>query len=203
MEISPNTLEWRDAYKLLVGSILPRPIAFVSTIDGKGTANAAPFSFFTAICADPMLICFSPMRRGKDGAKKDTLVNIESTGQFVINIVSNSMAEQMNDCAIEFSPDIDEIVEAGLTKESSTQVNVPRIKESLVHLECELEQVLHFGDKPGGGSLVIGKVIHVHVHDDLFDKGRIDTSKLHPIGRMAGNIFTDPLAKTFEMERKT
>jgi flavin reductase (DIM6/NTAB) family NADH-FMN oxidoreductase RutF len=202
MEISPNTLEWRDAYKLLVGSILPRPIAFVTTIDGKGTANAAPFSFFTAICADPLLICFSPMRKGKDGTKKDTLVNIESTGQFVVNIVSESMAEQMNDCAIEFSPDIDEIIEVALTKESSITVNVPRIKESLVHLECELEQVLHFGDKPGAGSLVIGKVVHVHVNDALYDKGRIDSANLKPIGRMAGNMFTDPLAKIFEMERK-
>ena len=152
MEITPETLEWREAYKLLVGSILPRPIAFVSSIDGKGTANAAPFSFFTAICADPMLICFSPLRRGTDGAKKDTLVNIESTGQFVINIVSNSMAEQMNECAIEFSSDVDEMAEVGLTKEASIKVSVPRIKESLVHLECELEQVLHFGDTPGAGA---------------------------------------------------
>ncbi|MGG3468900.1 flavin reductase family protein [Neobacillus pocheonensis] len=202
MEITPETLEWREAYKLLIGSILPRPIAFVSTADENGIANAAPFSFFTAICAEPMLVCFSPMRRGKDGAKKDTLVNIEKNGQFVINIVSENIAEQMNDCAIEFSPDVDEIVETGLTKEQSQKVKVPRIKESLVHLECELYQVLHFGDKPGAGSLVIGKVIHVHVNDDLFDKGRIDAALLKPIGRMAGNVFTDPLAKTFEMIRK-
>jgi flavin reductase (DIM6/NTAB) family NADH-FMN oxidoreductase RutF len=203
MEISPKTLEWREAYKLLVGSILPRPIAFVSTLDGNGIANAAPFSFFTAICADPMLICFSPMRRGADGAKKDTLINIESTGQFVINIVSFDMAEQMNDCSIEYSPDIDEMAEVGLTKEPGIKVKVPRIKESHVHLECELEQVLHFGDQPGAGSLVIGKVVHVHVNDELFNKGRIDTAKLNPVGRMAGNIFTDPSAKTFEMKRKT
>ncbi|WP_223595492.1 flavin reductase family protein [Neobacillus bataviensis] len=202
MEITPEALEWREAYKLLIGSILPRPIAFVSTIDVDGTANAAPFSFFTAICADPMLICFSPMRKGKDGAKKDTLVNIENTGQFVINIVSERMAEQMNNCAIEFTPDIDEIVETGLTKEPGHKVKVPRIAESLVHLECELQQVLHFGDKPGSGSLVIGKVVHVHVQDELMDKGKIDTAHLKPIGRMAGNIFTDPLAKTFEMKRK-
>ncbi|WP_066061688.1 flavin reductase family protein [Neobacillus soli] len=203
MEITPATLEWQDAYKLLVGSILPRPIAFVSTMDRKGTANAAPFSFFTAICADPMLICFSPMRRGTDGAKKDTLVNIENTRQFVINIVSEGMASKMNDCAIEFPTDVDEIEEVGLTKERSIKVSVPRIKESLVHLECELYQVLHFGDKPGAGSLVIGKVIHVHVNDGLYSHGRIDTAQLAPIGRMAGNIFTDPLAKTFEMLRKT
>lgn len=203
MEITPETLQWREAYKLLVGSILPRPIAFVSTLAEDGIANAAPFSFFTAICADPMLICFSPMRRGMDGAKKDTLINIESTEQFVINIVSEGMAEQMNNCAIEFSPEIDEINETGLTKEPSKKVKVPRIKESLVHLECELYQVLHFGDQPGAGSLVIGKVIHVHVNDELYSNGRIQTEKLKPIGRMAGNTFTDPLVRTFDMERKT
>ncbi|MGG1399262.1 flavin reductase family protein [Bacillus salipaludis] len=203
MEITPETLEWKEAYKLLVGSILPRPIAFVSTLAEDGTANAAPFSFFTAICASPMLVCFSPMRRGKDGAKKDTLVNIENTQQFVINIVSEGIASQMNDCAIEFSPEIDEINETGLTKELSKKIKVPRIKESLVHLECELFQVLDFGDQPGAGSLVIGKVVHVHVADDLYNNGRIDSEKLNPLGRMAGNTFTDPLVRTFDMVRKT
>lgn len=201
MEVSPESLEWRDAYKLLIGSILPRPIAFVSTIDEKGIANAAPFSFFTAICAEPMLICFSPMRRGTDGAKKDTLVNIENTKQFVINIVSEDMAKQINDCAAEYAPEVDEIEQVGLTKEPSLKVNVPRIKESLVHLECELFQILDFGDQPGAGSLVIGKVVNVHVADQLFSKGRIDTTILQPIGRMAGNSYTNPLGKTFDMIR--
>ena len=202
MDVSPDTMEWRDAYKLLIGSILPRPIAFVSTVDEKGIANAAPFSFFTAICADPMLICFSPMRRGSDGAKKDTLVNIEKTKQFVINIVSENMAQKMNECAVEFAPDVDELDVAGLTKEASHKVQVPRIKESLVHLECELFQVLDFGDNAGAGSLVIGKVLNIHLEDDLYHKGRIDTTKLQPIGRMAGNTFTNPLGKTFDISRK-
>jgi flavin reductase (DIM6/NTAB) family NADH-FMN oxidoreductase RutF len=202
MEISPEKLEWREAYKLLVGSILPRPIAFVTTVDNSGIANAAPFSFFTAICADPLLICFSPMRRGSDGAKKDTLNNIESTGQFIINIVNEDIARQMNDCAIEFPPDIDELEQVGLTKAQGSKINVPRINKSRISLECELYQVLHFGDHPGAGSLVIGKVVHVHVDDELYDHGRIDTEKLRPIGRMAGNSFTDPLGKTFEMIRK-
>ncbi|MDP4162897.1 MAG: flavin reductase family protein [Bacillota bacterium] len=203
MEITPEHLEWREAYKLLVGSILPRPIAFVSTVDANGIANAAPFSFFTAICADPMMICFSPMRRGTDGSKKDTLVNIENTGQFVINIVSEDMAEKMNDCAVEYDSDIDEIDLSGLSKETSFMVVPPRIKESLVHLECELDQVLHFGEQAGGGSLVIGKVIHVNIHDELYEKGRIDSEKLKPIGRMAGNTYTNPLGSMFELIRKT
>lgn len=202
MEINPEKLVWRDAYKLLVGSILPRPIAFVTTMDENGIINAAPFSFFTAICADPMLICFSPMIRGTDGMKKDTLANIEATKQFVINIVSEDFIEQMNICAGEFSSETDELEIAGLNKTESKRVNVPRVKESKVHLECKLEQVLHFGEQKGAGSLVIGKVIHVHVADELYDNGRIDTEKLKPVGRLAGQMYTKPLADVFELVRK-
>ncbi len=202
MEIKPETLEWKDAYKLLVGSVLPRPIAFVTSISEEGVVNAAPFSFFTVISADPMLVCFSPMRRGTDGAKKDTLTNIEATKEFVINIVSEEMAVQMNDCAIEYPPDVDELDASGLTKKESVSVRPPRVKESMVHLECELHQALDFGDHPGAGSLVIGKVKHVHVNDELYDQGRILTEKLNPIGRMAGQTYTKPLAETFELVRK-
>lgn len=202
MEINPASLEWRDAYKLLVGSILPRPIAFVSTVDENGIANAAPFSFFTAICADPLLVCFSPMRRGTDGAKKDTLVNIEKTNEFVINIVSEDFVEKMNDCAKEVPPEVDEFEFSGLTKLKSVRVKAPRIAESKVQLECELFELLDFGSHPGAGSLVIGKVVHVHVKDELYDKGRILSDKLLPVGRLAGQLYTKPLASTFELIRK-
>lgn len=203
MEIKTDSLEWRDAYKLLQGSILPRPIAFVSSLDENGNANLAPFSFFTAISADPMMVCFSPMRRGKDGAKKDTLKNIEKTKQFVINIVGEEFVGQMNECATEFASEVDEFEASGLTKEKSAAVKAPRVKESQVHLECELDQVFHFGgDYAGAGSLVIGKVIHVHVNDDLYESGRINSEKLNPVGRLAGATYTLPLAKTFELQRK-
>ncbi|MBU8878652.1 flavin reductase family protein [Bacillus sp. FJAT-29790] len=202
MEINPENLEWREAYKLLVGSILPRPIAFVTTIDENGIGNAAPFSFFTAICAEPMLICFSPMRRGTDGNKKDTLANIEATKEFVINIVSEDFIEKMNTCAIEFPASIDELEFASLTKESSQTVRAPRVKESKIHLECKLHQVLHFGEQAGAGSLVIGKVEHVHIAEELYEKGRINTEKLKPVGRLAGQMYTKPLADVFELIRK-
>jgi flavin reductase (DIM6/NTAB) family NADH-FMN oxidoreductase RutF len=203
LEIKTDSLEWRDAYKLLQGSVLPRPIAFVSSQDESGNTNLAPFSFFTVISANPMMVCFSPMRRGTDGAKKDTLNNIEATKQFVINIVSEEFAQQMNDCATEFSFDIDEFEASGLTKAVSAAVQPPRVRESKVHLECELDQVLHFGkDEAGAGSLVIGKVIHVHVEDDLYENGRINSEKLNPVGRLAGATYTLPLAKTFELQRK-
>ncbi len=196
-------MNWRDGYKLLIGSILPRPIAFVSTLSKDGIANAAPFSFFTVVSADPMLVCFSPMRRGSDGAKKDTLRNIEDTGQFVINIVSEGIASQMNQCATEFPPDVDEFEVSGLSRMPSAKVKPPRIKESKVHLECELHEVHHYGDQPGSGSLVIGKVIHIHAEDTLIENGRVLAEELLPIGRMAGNLYTRPLASTFEIKRIT
>ncbi|KAF0816655.1 Nitrilotriacetate monooxygenase component B [Bacillus sp. ZZV12-4809] len=203
MELNPQSLEWKDAYKLMVGSILPRPIAFVTTIDTDGNVNAAPFSFFTAICADPMLICFSPMRRGSDGSKKDTLANIEATKEFVINIVSEEFTEKMNICAADYPAGTDELAEAGLEKEKSAAVKPPRVKESKVHLECSLYQVLHFGEHPGSGSLVIGKVEHVHVAEELYENGRINSEKLKPVGRMAGHIYTRPMTDVFELIRKT
>lgn len=203
MEITTNNLEWKEAYKLLQGSVLPRPIAFVSSQDENGNTNLAPFSFFTVISANPMMVCFSPMRRGTDGAKKDTLNNIEATKQFVINIVSEEFVQQMNDCATEFPSDVDEFAASGLTKAESSAVKPPRVQESKVHLECELDQVLHFGnDEAGAGSLVIGKVVHVHVEDDLYENGRINSEKLNPVGRLAGATYTLPLAKTFELQRK-
>ncbi|MBN8199976.1 MULTISPECIES: flavin reductase family protein [Bacillaceae] len=203
MELTPASLEWNDAYKLLVGSILPRPIAFVTTMDVDGNVNAAPFSFFTAICADPMLICFSPMRKGMDGSKKDTLANIEATKEFVINIVSEDFTEKMNICAADYPAGTDELIAAGLTKEKSATVNPPRVKESKVHLECSLHQVLHFGEQPGSGSLVIGKVEHVHVAEGIYENGRINSEKLKPVGRMAGHIYTRPMTDIFELIRKT
>ncbi|TYS47987.1 flavin reductase family protein [Bacillus infantis] len=203
MEIPVSSLSWQEGYKILSGSILPRPIAFVTTMDNSGNVNAAPFSFFTAICANPLLICFSPMRKGTDGKKKDTLLNIEETGEFVINIVSRDMAEKMNICAADYAREVNELEEAGLVQEKSVYVKVPRIKMSKGHLECTLHQLLHFGDGPGSGSLVIGRVKHVQVNDDLYHNGKIDTEKLDPVGRLAGHMYTGPLADVFEIIRKS
>ncbi|WRP07032.1 flavin reductase family protein [Rossellomorea aquimaris] len=202
MDIKPQTLEWQSAYKLMIGSILPRPIAFVSSLDEGGNANLAPYSFFTAICAEPMLVCFSPMRRGKDGSKKDTLRNIEKTKEFVINIVSEEFVEEMNNCAIEFEPGVDEFEQVGLTKRKSITVKPPGVSESKVQLECILHEVLHFGDHPGAGSLVIGKVECVRINDELYYDGKIDSEKLKPVGRLAGQMYTKPLSDSFELIRK-
>lgn len=202
MNITPHDLHWRDAYKLMIGSILPRPIAFVSTIDSNGMANLAPFSFFTAICADPLMICFAPMRRGTDGCKKDTLVNIEATGEFVVNIVGEQIVEPMNETAAEFDPEVDEFQVAGLTPIPSELIRPYRVQECDINMECVLHDILHFGDQPGAGSLVIGKVVMMHISDELYADGKIDMEKLLPIGRMAGQVYTRAASDTFMLERK-
>lgn len=190
MIVDPSAMEWRDAYKLMIGSIVPRPIAFVSTLSRDGVPNLAPFSFFTAVSANPMTVCFSPMRRGSDGQKKDTLVNIEETGEFVVNIVSEQFAAAMNITSTEFAPDVDEFQEARLTPVPSLVVRPPRVGESLVAYECKLLQVVHVGEaKAGAGALVLGTVQRLYVADEALEAGRIKLDVLQPIGRMAGNDY--------------
>ncbi|WP_347548183.1 flavin reductase family protein [Pseudalkalibacillus hwajinpoensis] len=203
MKVQPDTLAWKEAYKLLIGSVLPRPIAFVSSVDRNGDVNLAPFSFFTGICAEPMMVCFSPMRKAGEGGKKDTLLNIEETKEFVINIVGEKIVEQMNECATPFEHGIDEFHASGLTKEDSELVKAPRVKESDVQLECVLDQIVEFGDQEGAGSLVIGKVVMVHVRDELYNDGKINTEALQPVGRLAGQEYTRAVSDTFRLVRKT
>lgn len=201
MHLDPSTLPWNEAYKYLVGSILPRPIAFVSSIDAQGTLNLAPFSFFTAVAANLPTICFTVMRRGTDGQKKDTLRNIEATREFVVNVVSESIVERMNVTAGEFAPDVDEFVQSGLTPAESVVVRPPRVKESLVNLECKLTQIVEIGgDEAGAGALIIGEVVQVHVDDAIHFDGKIDTAGLKPVGRMAGAQYVR-VTDTFELIR--
>jgi len=188
--INPSEHDYRDVYKLMVGVIVPRPIAFVSTISADGIRNLAPFSFFTGISANPPVICFSPMVRGSDGTRKDTLLNIETVKEFVVNVVSEEFAEKMNICAAEFSPEVDEFEMSGLTPVASDLVKPARVKESLISMECRLIDIVEVSTKPLGGSLVIGEVLRFHVDDALIDNYKIDPDKLHAIGRMGGPTYT-------------
>ncbi len=193
MTIDPGSNDPRDIYKLMIGAIVPRPIAFVSTLSTEGVRNLAPFSFFTAISANPPVVCFAPMVRGSDGARKDTLRNIEARGEFVINVVSEEIAEKMNACSPEFPPEIDEFDISGLTAAPSTLVLPPRVAESKISMECRLFRIVEVSDKPLGGSLVLGEVLRFHVMDSLFDNFRIDSDSLRAIGRMAGPEYVRTL----------
>jgi flavin reductase (DIM6/NTAB) family NADH-FMN oxidoreductase RutF len=197
--IDPANAEPRNVYKLLIGAIVPRPIAFVSTISAEGILNLAPFSFFTAASANPPVVCFAPSTRSA-GQKKDTLRNIEATGEFVVNIVSEAIAEQMNLCSADFPPEVDEFGASGLTPLPSDLVKPPRVRESHINMECRLMQVVYVSTKPMGGSLVIGEVIRFHVDDSIVDNYAIDPAKLRPIGRMGGPTYIRTTDR-FNMDR--
>jgi flavin reductase (DIM6/NTAB) family NADH-FMN oxidoreductase RutF len=201
MIIDPATKDPFDVYRLLSGAILPRPIAFVSTLSTQGVRNLAPFSFFTVISADPPIVCFCPMVRGGERPKKDTLVNIEATGEFVVNIVSEDFAAKMNLCAGEYLPEVDEFELSGLTPVPSDVVKPARVKESRVNMECKLHQIVHVSPKFLGGSLVMGEVLRFHVQDSIINQiCEIDADQLDAIGRMAGPVYVRTKDR-FEMVR--
>lgn len=169
---------------------MPRPIAWVSTVSPDGLRNLAPFSFFTVICPEPMTLCFSPSRR-RDGSKKDTLRNIEETGEFVVNIVSESLAEQMNLTAADLPPEGDEFTFGRLKAAPSDVVKPERVAGAKVAYECRLDQVVHVGGaKDGAGALVIGTVLRVYVAEEVWTGSRIDTDQLAPIGRCSADEYT-------------
>lgn len=200
MIIDPKESTYRDAYKLMVGSIVPRPIAFVSTVSADGRYNLAPFSYFNAITSDPPTLCFAPGRR-PDGTRKDTLNNVRATGEFVVNIVTEAMAEAMNATSGDYPADVNEFDVAGLTPVPAQKVRAPLVAESPINMECKLYQVIDIGpDGAGGGSLVIGEIVLFHVADELYDKGRIDIGRLRPLGRLAGTQYTT-LGKIISIER--
>ena len=200
MIIDPQSFDPRNVYKLMVGAIVPRPIAFVSTLSADGVRNLAPFSFFTGISANPPVICFSPMIRGSDGEQKDTLKNIRETREFVVNVVSEEFADRMNVCSGEYPPEVDEFELSGLTPVQSDCVKPPRVKESHIQMECRLLQIVDVSRRPLGGSIVLGEVLRFHVDEALFDNFKIDPDKLKPIGRMGGPTYTRTTDR-FEMER--
>jgi flavin reductase (DIM6/NTAB) family NADH-FMN oxidoreductase RutF len=188
--VDPKEAGWLDTYKLLIGAIVPRPIAFVSTRSPEGIPNLAPFSFFTGVSANPPVICFCPMRRRGLIPEKDTLYNITVTREFVVNIVSEEFADKMNITSAEFPPEVDEFQAAGLTPIPSDLVKPPRVKESHVHMECKLYLLVEVGGMDGSGNLVLGEVVRFHVDDQYVDNFKIDPDQLRPIGRMGGATYT-------------
>jgi flavin reductase (DIM6/NTAB) family NADH-FMN oxidoreductase RutF len=189
VDVTPGELPWRDSYKLLIGAIVPRPIAFVSTVDKSGVNNLAAFSFFNGVCPKPFIISFAPMRRGSDGSKKDTLRNIEETHEFVVNVVNEPLVSPMSQTNPEFPPDVDEFEISGLTPVASHLVKPPRVLESPIQMECQLVQVVHLGEETGSGSLVLGRVVKMHIAESVYADGKIDPAKLQAVGRMAGDVY--------------
>ncbi len=197
MIIDPKSFEGFN--RVLTGVIVPRPIAFVSTMSKSGQINVAPYSFFNAVAYDPPTIVFSSSRRAGDKSK-DTLAHIEETGEFVVNIVVDEIAEAMNQTAAEYPTDVSEFQIAGLTPVPSQQVSAPRVAESPVNMECRLQQVVPIGEGSHEHGLVIGQVVLLHIRDDIIDGHRINHANLKPTGRLAGNMYCHT-SDVFEMVR--
>jgi flavin reductase (DIM6/NTAB) family NADH-FMN oxidoreductase RutF len=194
------TIPARERYKLLVSTVVPRPIAWIVSQDLHGQLNAAPFSFFNAFAGDPPVVGIG-IGSHDPGRPKDTRQNIRDTGQFVVNLVSEDVAGRMNITAIEFERGVSEPQEAGLTTVPSLYVKPPRIAESPVSMECELMQIVELGKESG---LVLGRIAAMHVRDDMVldpVKHHIDTPGLQLIGRMHGAGWYARTSDLFKMER--
>ncbi len=185
MEILAHTTDASEFYKHLINVITPRPIAWISTISKNGVLNLAPFSFSSGITASPPTHLFCPANHS-DGRKKDTLINIEETGEYVCNVVTYALREPMVASSGGFPPEVSEFDEAGLTPTPSHLVKPPRVQGSPVALECKLLKVVTVSEGPDGGNIVIGEIVAMHIDDAILKNGRVDAGLLDTIGRLGG-----------------
>jgi len=190
MTIDPHEIPMARMHALLLGSVIPRPIAFASTVDKNGVVNLSPFSYFNCFGANPPLMIFSPARRGRDNTTKHTYENILEVPEVVIHIVSYSMVYQMSLASGEYPKGVNEFVKAGFTEVTSLKIKPPRVKEAPVAFECKVMQVIPTGEKGGAGNLVICEVIMMHVSEAVLDdSGRIDPHKLDAVARLGGDWY--------------
>jgi flavin reductase (DIM6/NTAB) family NADH-FMN oxidoreductase RutF len=189
-----------DVYHILVGVVTPRPIAWVTTVDREGRINLAPFSFFNAFGANPPVVVFSPTNR-RDGSKKDTLLNVEATGEFVVHASVASLAEKVNATSRELPHGDSEVEYAGLHTQPSIKVKPPRLVESPVAMECKVRQIMPIGSGAIAANLVIGEVLMIHVADAVLDaNGRVDPRKLKTVARLGGDFWCHT-SDLFEQKR--
>ena len=190
MEYSPSDLTQRERYKVLTSFVLPRPIAWVTSLGADGVVNAAPFSFFNVFCEDPPLCMFAVNRR-PDGREKDTLVNIQRLGEFVVNLTDEPLARAMHETSGDFPPDIGEPDYLGLKLAPSSKIEVPRLADAPFAMECKTWKLI---DVNGDRQLIMGEGTHFHIRDELWDRDamRVHMERYHPIGRM----FADRYCRT-------
>jgi flavin reductase (DIM6/NTAB) family NADH-FMN oxidoreductase RutF len=200
MIIDVSSTDVVTVYKALVGVVVPRPIAWVTTVDPAGRVNLAPFSFFNAFGANPPIVVFSPTLR-RDGSKKDTLLNVEAVGEFVVNAAVEDLSEKLNATSKELPHGQSEADYAGLSLAASVKVRPPRVAESPVHLECRVRQIMSIGDGPIAANLVIGEIVLINIEDRLLDAtGQVDPRKLRAIARLGGSDYCRT-SDLFQMER--
>lgn len=193
--LNPLHLTEKEIYKLMIGSILPRPIALVSTMSKDNIVNIAPFSYFNIVSSTPPLISIS-IRHQNDGSKKDTYVNMDETNEFVVHIISEDILVDANATSKELPSGKSELNETNFTLGESVKVKVPLIKQSKIKMECVVEKIVPFESS----DLIIGRVVMFHIDDLVYEEGRINLEALNPISRLAGNNYTT-VGKVITMER--
>jgi flavin reductase (DIM6/NTAB) family NADH-FMN oxidoreductase RutF len=197
--IDPREHAAREIYALMISAIVPRPIALTSTTDGAGRYNLAPFSYFMGVSSVPPILAISSVQR-RGGQKKDTLRNIEATGEFVVNIVTEAMAEAMNVTSTDFPHGYDEFTSSGLTPLPSERVAAPRVAESPIQMECRLERIIEVGRQPA--YLILGEVVLFHLSQEVLTDGRVDVAKLKPVARLGGSDYAH-VRDVFSLARPT
>ncbi len=185
----PENYSSAELYQMMIGSVVPRPIALASTLNPDGTVNLSPYSYFNVFSANPPVAIFAPSRRVRNNTNKDTYHNINDIREVCINLVNYSMVNQMVITSAEFPSGVDEFVKSGLTKLDSLKIKPPRVAESPVSMECEVMEIKELGDQGGAGNLMICRVLMIHVRQDLIQMGRIDQARLDIIGRMGGGAY--------------
>jgi flavin reductase (DIM6/NTAB) family NADH-FMN oxidoreductase RutF len=185
MEINAANLDADAAYRLLVGAVVPRPIAWITTVAPSGLVNAAPFSCYTFVCNDPPMLAINIGKR--EGQSKDTARNIRDSGEFVVNVVTEDLLESMHATSAECGPEISEIEAMKIAAVPSVAVRPPRIAASPINLECRLDNVLELGRHRN--ELVFGRIVHFHIADAVCERGRIDSQKVKPVARLAGRRY--------------
>ena len=189
--IDPINLEVKELHKILLSSVAPRPIAFASTIDSNGNVNLSPFSYFNVFSSNPPILIFSPSRRVRDNTTKHTLENAKETKEVVINVVNFPIVEQMSKSSIEYEKGVNEFIETGLTQVKSVLVKPPRVLESPISFECNVQDIVSLGESGGAGQLIIAKVVQIHIDKKFLDEnGDIDSEKLDLVARMGGDWYT-------------
>lgn len=199
LSIDPSANTERENYKFLIGSIIPRPIAFVTSVSKEGILNGAPFSYFNIVSANPPMISLAIQRN--QGERKDTARNIIEAKEFVVHIVDEQNVEKVNQTAASLPPDESEVEQAQLTPVESEKISVPGVKEAKIRMECLLEQSLELGDSDVPGcDLIIGKVVQFHITEDIYENGRINPDGLGAVSRLAGNDYAK-IGEIFTIDR--
>ncbi|MDX1942378.1 MAG: flavin reductase family protein [Saprospiraceae bacterium] len=189
LKIVPGTIPTADFHQYLLGAVAPRPIAFASTLDKNGLPNLAPYSFFNCFSSNPPILVFSSNRKVADNTTKDTLQNVIETGEVVINVVTYNIVRQAAIASIEYPPEVSEFEKAGFTPITSELIKPFRVKESPIHMECKVNQIIPLGEQGGAGHLIICEILQMHIDEAILDeKGRIDPHKIDLMGRM-GRAF--------------